>query len=1028
MEGVSTRSRTRRNDTPILENNSNSIPQQTRRRIPRIRKLTKKQVCEEGRRITYDERKRRIQCDIKTAPWNLNMYNDILKYKGSGKEFDGSNELFKISNRQFGRNDYYGGIPLSTTYIYIISKTVGKDTYFKVGEGGKGNEDNDEGTKHTSGRLGSANTFLIPGLKDIGFKVHFVFFFHKIGHPYTDVFIGQYMEKQIHSTLRKQFPQSNISFMNQKESEWYLVQDKEELFFIGFIFDIIASYESFSMMNPLAIWKYTSELQTLDDLKSNKYQIELPKENEVKDRLGNSELWKEAQHQVAILRNNTRPLNIAVIDKQPDDTKKNIQEIIKYFESKNKQFSIDYNNIIYNFTITNISKPKNPQDGRKAYLYYVEFTSDQEDQIVMKILNENKVFVYAEQNEEDINKTIYYIFISDFLALLESQLTIEQYENWSLKTIYLKFTSKNVPNVNIIENKPVAIPSFYYDKTFQDFYGPIFVKDEPYEDYSVNDLTNKTVKKWQNLGYEGQHIIRQEVSTIDNKLIDNTEERKSIIDIMIMKGIIKKKGENNSIGKNNKKGNEVTVDSFKIDNVEYEKGDIVEANDSLFIYFNDEGCTIPDENHRNKWTRYKIQKIYNDKNSNEIVNPYMDIREVDASNKKYKSNEIWVLSMRFLTKDNFKMVQEKPRTYKGKYKEGDYVELYPRNYPLNNKDLFRSEWTKYNHYVIIRMKNDDFYGIQFMKPFDKMKLWNVWGNEHVMNNNDDKIINVHVREFDKSTKKLPMNDDSTAKLNTYTDELPYLVYQVNSISGHNPINVKTHADLIRDRAPNYTIEWEENGKNVEKKQDAKIIDKIITNKTKKSYVKNLKEKIEEYWKNKENQPQKPTKTRKKRKDKSAVNNENNDVSSKYKLNSTSSLEDKLKFATKIYQSIDKNFSKIKDIFNVIIQRDEKGFRIGDIFYILLSKNNACYGYLCYYYQNNSTNDPDSRYTYGVLFSDCNKNKLEEYSEEELAQFLNSDESATIDALTTYNEPGGDYAGFYTDTIKRYEKLVEKHNS
>jgi hypothetical protein len=251
---------------------------------------------------------------------------------------------------------------------------------------------------------------------------------------------------------------------------------------------------------------------------------------------------------------------------------------------------------------------------------------------------------------------------------------------------------------------------------------------------------------------------------------------------------------------------------------------------------------------------------------------------------------------------------------------------------------------------------------------------------------------------------------------------------VNSISGHNPINVKTHADLIRDRAPTYTIEWEENGKNVEKNQDAKIIDEIINNRTRKSYGKNLKKKIEEYWKSKENQPQKPTKTRKKRKDKSADNDENDDESAKYKLNSTTSKEDKLKFATKIYQTIDKNFSKINDIFNVIIQRDEKGFRIGDIFYLLLSKNNACYGYLCYYYQYNPTNDPQPLYKYGVLFSDCNKNKLEEYSEEELAQFLNSDESATIDALTTYNEPGGDYAGFYTDTIKRYEKLVKKHNS
>ena len=1031
MIGVSTRSRTRRNDTPILENNSNSIPQQTRRRIPRRRQLTKKQVCEEGRRITYDERKRRIQCDIKTSPWNLNMYDDIPEYKGSGKEFDGSNDLFKISNRMFGRKDYFKGISLSTTYIYIISKTVGKDTYFKVGEGGKGNEENDEGIKPTSGRLGSANTFLIPGLKDIGFKVHFVFYFHKVRHPYTDAFIGQYMEKQIHSTLRIQFPQSNISFMNQKESEWYLVQDKEELFFIGFIFDIIASYKSFPMMDPLAIWKYTPELQTLDELKSKNYLIELPNGTDVKERLGNSEIWKEAQNQVAILRNNTRPFNLAVIDKRPDETKNNIEKIKKYFHSKNNLFSIDYNNIVYNFTITNISKPtKTPNDGRKAYLYYVEFKSDQEYQIVMKILNENKVFVYAEQNEEDISKTIYYIFISDFLTLLKSQLTNEQYEKWSLKNIYLKFTSENVPNVNIIENKPIAIPSFYYDKKFQDYYGPIFVKDDPYEDFSVRDHNHETMKKWRNLKYEDQHIIRQEVSTIDNTRIDNTDERKSIIDIMIMKGIIKKKGENSSIGKNNTKSDELTVDSFKIDNVEYEKGDIIEANDSLFIYFNDEGCTIPNIEHHNKWTRYKIQKIYNDKNSNEIVNPYMDIREVDASNKNYISTEIWVLSVPYLTKQNFKMVQEKPRTYKGKYIVGDYVELYPQKYPLNNDALFHSEWRNYNHYVIIRMKNNDFYGIQCMKPFDKMKLWNVWGNQNVNNsNNDDKIMNVNIREFDKSTKKLPNNNDSTAKIKTYTDELPYLVYHVNKISSHKPQNVNSHRDLISKREPKYIIEWEDDGKNVEKNQDAKIIDEIIKNRTRKSYVKNLKKKIEEYWKSKENQPQKPTKTRKKRKDKSADEDENDDESAKYKLNSTTSKEDKLKFATKIYQTIDKNFSNRKDIFNVIIHHDENGFRIGDIFYILWN-GEMYHGYLCYYYQSNVTNDPESRYTYGVLFKDDDDPKkykeLKEYSEKELAQFLSSKNSATINALKEYNGKGGAYEGFYTETIHRYETLVEKY--
>jgi hypothetical protein len=317
------------------------------------------------------------------------------------------------------------------------------------------------------------------------------------------------------------------------------------------------------------------------------------------------------------------------------------------------------------------------------------------------------------------------------------------------------------------------------------------------------------------------------------------------------------------------------------------------------------------------------------------------------------------------------------------------------------------------------MKNNDFYGIQCMKPFDKMNLWNVWGNENVINNDDDKIMNVNIREFDKSTKKLPNNDDSTAKIKTYTDELLYLVYHVNSISGHEPQNVNSHIDLISKRAPKYRIEWEDDGKNVEKNQDAKIIDEIIKNRTRKSYVKNLKKKIEEYWKSKENQQQNTTKTRKIKRDSSA----------KYKLNSTTSKEDKLKFATKIYQTIDNNFSNRKDIFNVMIHHGENGFRIGDIFYILWN-GEMYHGYLCYYYQSNVTNDPESRYTYGVLFKDDDDPKkykeLKEYSEEELAQFLSSKNSATINALKEYNGKGGAYEGFYTETIHRYETLVEKY--
>ena len=47
------------------------------------------------------ERKKNIRCDLKTEPWSLTEYDNYSDYKNSGKEFDGSKDVFKVSNRHF---------------------------------------------------------------------------------------------------------------------------------------------------------------------------------------------------------------------------------------------------------------------------------------------------------------------------------------------------------------------------------------------------------------------------------------------------------------------------------------------------------------------------------------------------------------------------------------------------------------------------------------------------------------------------------------------------------------------------------------------------------------------------------------------------------------------------------------------------------------------------------------------------------------------------------------------------------------
>ena len=138
----------------------------------------------------------------------LNTYDTIVD-KSTGLDYRGDHSLFKIGNRKVYSENLNSHT--ATTYIYIISKVVSGELYFKVGEGGKNDYSNRE--KETPGRLGDAQTFLIPGLEEIGYKVHYVFYFYREFYPYkTDQYIGTYMEKRLHEVLQIIFPQMVMRF------------------------------------------------------------------------------------------------------------------------------------------------------------------------------------------------------------------------------------------------------------------------------------------------------------------------------------------------------------------------------------------------------------------------------------------------------------------------------------------------------------------------------------------------------------------------------------------------------------------------------------------------------------------------------------------------------------------------------------------------------------------------------------------------------------------------------------------------
>ena len=118
------------------------------------------------RRIYYNERKQNVKGNqlLQADHWAYalrNVYNDLHYLQHSGRDYNGSEDVFKNIEHQrfYDHND--NATEIKVAYIYIISKRIGNEQFFKVGVGGTGQ----------SARLNGGQTFLIPGLgEEVGFK------------------------------------------------------------------------------------------------------------------------------------------------------------------------------------------------------------------------------------------------------------------------------------------------------------------------------------------------------------------------------------------------------------------------------------------------------------------------------------------------------------------------------------------------------------------------------------------------------------------------------------------------------------------------------------------------------------------------------------------------------------------------------------------------------------------------------------------------------------------------------------------
>lgn len=181
------------------------------------------QICPlNNKKQKYEERK--------TQPSG----KDNEKIKKNGIEYDYNKhsirELFDDHGISMKKDSLYGMKKNRQSYIYIISKVIDNRTFFKIGYSDIANN------AVVGVRLESHKTTLIPGLKNIGFKLHYLFFYDRLLYG-SETSYAHLIEQELHKFLRnhKEYKTFVIHYPSSRPSEWYLPDEGKYQEFMDYV-------------------------------------------------------------------------------------------------------------------------------------------------------------------------------------------------------------------------------------------------------------------------------------------------------------------------------------------------------------------------------------------------------------------------------------------------------------------------------------------------------------------------------------------------------------------------------------------------------------------------------------------------------------------------------------------------------------------------------------------------------------------------------------------------------------------------
>ena len=219
-------------------------------------------------------------------------------------DFNGSFGIIRELFKNYEVTDGFGNTSVfRKSYIYVISKVIDRKKYYKVGMS----------TKSDISRMRDANTYLIPGQENHGYKVHYLFFYEESPYPRA---YAHYVEAEIHKILRHEFESYSISFLNDNPSEWYLptkpgtnkrstrrTQSGEDWFF-GYITGLVAV----NFPKPRESYQFTPKSR-----KTITKNIVNPSKAVLRQYIQHKRDWREILKEIKIKKKTTKAERDALI-------------------------------------------------------------------------------------------------------------------------------------------------------------------------------------------------------------------------------------------------------------------------------------------------------------------------------------------------------------------------------------------------------------------------------------------------------------------------------------------------------------------------------------------------------------------------------------------------------------------------------------------------------------------------------------------------------------------------------------------